>query len=224
MLKIRRPLGRLIFNMGIAIPGKTVFLIETAPRMRLSHTPQHTIQNSNVHISVLNGVLWDMAPVHCGICEIALLHWWDMNHILNSQIKPHNTRSGASYGCILWIFANLWNGYIDSSFYTGCAWSCQMIQVMLTSSNGNIFRVTGPLWVESIGHRWIPSQKQVARRLDVFFDLRLNKRLSKQSRRQWFDTLLRSLCHHCYEYRRVNYMCICNICNWPCIKISLMQN
>ena len=31
MLKIKRPLGRLIFNMGIAIPGKTVFLIETAP-------------------------------------------------------------------------------------------------------------------------------------------------------------------------------------------------
>ena len=31
MLKIRRPLGRLIFNMGIAIAGKTVFLIETPP-------------------------------------------------------------------------------------------------------------------------------------------------------------------------------------------------
>ena len=36
MLKIRRPLGRLIFNMGIAIPGKTVFLIETAPWARLN--------------------------------------------------------------------------------------------------------------------------------------------------------------------------------------------
>ena len=35
MLKIRRPLGRLIFNMGMAIPGKTVFLIETAPRVRI---------------------------------------------------------------------------------------------------------------------------------------------------------------------------------------------
>ena len=35
MLKIRRPLGRLIFNMGIAIPGKTVFLIETAPWRQL---------------------------------------------------------------------------------------------------------------------------------------------------------------------------------------------
>ena len=31
MLKIRRPIGRLIFNMGIAIPGKAVFLIETPP-------------------------------------------------------------------------------------------------------------------------------------------------------------------------------------------------
>ena len=39
MLKIRRPLGRLIFNMGIAIPGKTVFLIETAPRTPISGTP-----------------------------------------------------------------------------------------------------------------------------------------------------------------------------------------
>ena len=37
MLKIRRPLGRLIFNMGIAIPGKTVFLIETAPRFAVEY-------------------------------------------------------------------------------------------------------------------------------------------------------------------------------------------
>ena len=27
---------------------------------------------------------------------------------------------------------------------------------MIASSNGNIFRVTGPLWGESTGHRWIP--------------------------------------------------------------------
>ena len=38
MLKIRRPLGRLIFNMGIAIPGETVFLIETAPRILTTTT------------------------------------------------------------------------------------------------------------------------------------------------------------------------------------------
>ena len=37
MLKIRRPLGRLIFNMGITIPGKTIFLTEMAPWIHLNH-------------------------------------------------------------------------------------------------------------------------------------------------------------------------------------------
>ena len=32
---------------------------------------------------------------------------------------------------------------------------------------------------------------------DVFFDLRSNKRLSKQSRRRWFETSPRSLWRHC---------------------------
>ena len=32
-----------------------------------------TIQNRNVHISGLNGALWDMGEVRCGICEIGLL-------------------------------------------------------------------------------------------------------------------------------------------------------
>ena len=31
--------------------------------------------------------------------------------------------------------------------------------LMMTSSNGNIPRITGPLWGESIGHRWIPLTK-----------------------------------------------------------------
>ena len=29
----------------------------------------------------------------------------------------------------------------------------------MTSHNGKIFRVTGPLWGESTGHRWIPLTK-----------------------------------------------------------------
>ena len=46
---------------------------------------------------------------------------------------------------------------------------------MVTSSNGNIFRFTGPLW----GPCGFPSLRPVTRTLDVIFDLRLNKRLSK---------------------------------------------
>ena len=37
-------------------------------------------------------------------------------------------------------------------------------------------------------------------RSDVFFDLPLNKRLSKQSRRRWFETSWRSLWRHCYDF------------------------
>ena len=41
-----------------------------------------------------------------------------------------------------------------------------------------------------------PSQSSVKRSFDVFFDLGLNKRLSKQSRRQWFETPSSSLWRH----------------------------
>ena len=52
---------------------------------------------------------------------------------------------------------------------------------MMTSSNGNIFRVTGPLCREFTGTGEFPTRRPVTRSFDVFFDLRLNKRLSKQS-------------------------------------------
>ena len=42
-----------------------------------------------------------------------------------------------------------------------------------------------------------PSQRSVTRSLDVFFDLRLTKRVSKQSKRQWFETRSRSFWRHC---------------------------
>ena len=51
---------------------------------------------------------------------------------------------------------------------------------MMTSSNGNIFRVTGPLCGEFTSPGEFPTQMPVTRSFDVFFDLRLNKRLSKQ--------------------------------------------
>ena len=75
MLKIRRPLGRLIFNMGIAIPGKTVFLIETAPCLsntintvaadglvmlgaRTSGAMVLTLCSQNITVSDLEGLKW----------------------------------------------------------------------------------------------------------------------------------------------------------------------
>ena len=59
--------------------------------------------------------------------------------------------------------------------------ACDITRNMMTSSDGNIFRVTGPLCGEFTGHRLIPQQRPVTRSFDVFFDVPLNKHLSKQS-------------------------------------------
>ena len=39
----------------------------------------------------------------------------------------------------------------------------------MTSSNGNIFRVTGLVWGEFIGHRWIPLTKASDAELRCFY-------------------------------------------------------
>ena len=67
----------------------------------------------------------------------------------------------------------------------------------MTSSNGNIFRVTGHLCGEFTGPGEFPAQRPVTRSFDVFFDLRLNKRLSKQPWGWWFETPSWSLWRHC---------------------------
>ena len=66
MLKIRRPLGRLIFNMGITIPCKTVFLIETAPR------PHETCSYQEY------GVIEYKSSVmsYNGFCGCTVIPWW----------------------------------------------------------------------------------------------------------------------------------------------------
>ena len=70
---------------------------------------------------------------------------------------------------------------------------------MMTSSNGNIFRVTGPLCREFTGPGEFPAQRPVPLSFDVFFHLRLNKRLSKQPRGWWFETPPWSWWRQCNE-------------------------
>ena len=70
---------------------------------------------------------------------------------------------------------------------------------MTTSSNGNIFCVTGNLCGEFTGPRWIPRTKasDVTRCFGVFLDLHPNKRLSKQWWGWWFETPSRPLWRDC---------------------------
>ena len=78
-----------------------------------------------------------------------------------------------------------WLGPVSGKKYT-----------MMTSSNRNIFRVTGHCAGNSPVPGEFPTQRPVTRSFDVFFHLRLNKRLSKQWWGWWFETPSRPLWRH----------------------------
>ena len=70
-------------------------------------------------------------------------------------------------------------------------------KIMMTSSNGTISRVTGSLCGEFTDPGEFPAQRPGTRSLDIFFDLRPNKRLSKQPWGWWFETPSWSLWRQC---------------------------
>ena len=97
----------------------------------------------------------------------------------------------------------------------GTSYPKSNIEFIMTSANGNIFRVTGPLCGEFTGPGEFPTQRPVTRRFDVFFDLRLNKRLSKQSWGWWFETPSRSLWRHRNDNVKITNLNAGPICQIP---------
>ena len=104
----------------------------------------------------------------------------------------------------------------------------------LTTNTTPKLRVTGPLWRKSGGLAMrktmttfsallaicagnsgeFPAQRQVTRNFDVFFDLRLNKRLSKLSQGWWFETPSQSLWRHCNRSGEVSQFPIKRCIYW----------
>ena len=87
-----------------------------------------------------------------------------------------------------------WRHHVKLTFTTLAS---ERMLFMATSSNGNIFRVTGHLCGEFTSPGDFPAQRPVTRSFDVFFDLRPDKRLSKQPWGWWFETPSWSLWRQC---------------------------
>ena len=68
--------------------------------------------------------------------------------------------------------------------------------LMMTSPNGNISALLAICAENSTVTGEFLAQRPVAQSFDVFFDLRLNKRLSEQSWGWWLEKPLRSLGRH----------------------------
>ena len=210
-------------------------------------------RTEKVHISVLNGALWDIGQVHCGICEFNLLspkYPWrvsDCSSIrvrrlksaqsqtksLDNLICPVTTQNFAQnfnsqkiikisshpVSDTLWIpISNLKSQCLHSikvkrlipSRYDGWSYACkgydfhclrglplsnpltwlrhqmETFPALLAFCAGN-----SPVTDE------FPAQRSVTRSFDVFFDLRLNKRISKQSWGWWFEASSHPLWRQC---------------------------
>ena len=87
--------------------------------------------------------------------------------------------------CLCHLYVNhIWS-FSTFSVFLHCCCRCLYsvgFVFMMTSSNGNIFRVTGHLCGEVTAPGEFLAQRPVIRSFDVFLDLRLDLRLSKQSR------------------------------------------
>ena len=118
-----------------------------------------------------------------------------------------------SVNCVLNIRPTLIMKHPSKSYSMTCgekSWGVKQIWIMMTSSNGNIFRVTGPLCGEFTGPGEFLTQRPVTRSFDVFFDLRLNK--GWVNNREAGD-----LRRHCGHYD-VNVMILSIKWYWPVIN------
>ena len=84
---------------------------------------------------------------------------------------------------------------------------------MMTSSNGNIFHITGHLCREFTVTGEFPAQMPVTRSFDVFFDL--NKQSSKQWWGWWLEIPSLQLWRHCNVW-----LCIIKFCKADTLVIS----
>ena len=151
------------------------------------------------------------------ICDVT----WRVNIwyvFVNTQPKMSSQMNGLRWGWYIWDHASFhairaliqYKDVVKSQLDSVCVY-CTFQELgtvgavckpklkwfMMTSWNGKIFRVTGHLCGEFTGPGEIPAQRPVTRSFDVFLDLSLNKRLSKQSPGWWFETQSRPLWRQC---------------------------
>ena len=110
-------------------------------------------------------------------------------HFVSTWLSWHGNAFHTT-GFLCWeFFCYRWITLARRSSWPSTSWwrhQMETFSALLTSCAGNS-PVTGEF----------PSQRSLTRSFDVFFDLRPNKRLSKQSWCLWFETPSWSLWRHC---------------------------
>ena len=148
--------------------------------MQLSHILQCTIFcNRNLYVCtflIQSGALWDICLIYCGICEMGQLyptifHVCNLDVIFLPSLIP----------MLVWL--------ISVSKGDPCSLRAHHDDVINWKHFSRYW-----LFVRGIYRSPVNSPH-------IFFGLRLNKRLSKQSWGWWFETLSHPLWRHCNDTR-----------------------
>ena len=143
----------------------------------------------------------------CRSCDVFVKMHWDVlfEVIMTTQFQAMGRRhsvltniTGASLRPENWGFASLlWRHNERDGVSMQQRLDCLFNRLFWRrSKKTSKLRVTGRCEGNSPVTGEFPSQRPVTRNFDVFFELRLNKRLSKQSWDWWCETLSRSLWRH----------------------------
>ena len=132
------------------------------------------------------------------------IHSWA--NFIRKHLSKYKTPSGSSHDVRL---SSLFHGNFCTDDTTFLCWNSLLgpiSHIMMMSSNGHIFR----------GFTWS---------FDVFFDLRLNKCLNKQSRSRWFEMQSHSLRHHSNAQSQFNCIFSHQDCSiWITPKLCTFYN
>ena len=142
------------------------------------------------------------APIFChnNWCAIKIAHQfliWIHQFFFFKQYRNHVLRLSWLHLNSKWLLFSCDTPEMKYSPYR-CLHTNTFLYCMMTSSNGNISRITGHLFRSPVTGEF-PAQRPVTRSFDVFFALRLNKWLSKQSWGWWFETPSSPFWRHSYE-------------------------
>ena len=178
----------------------------TSYMMKISSRPVSVISETNSNTTVTHNESWTFMAISYN------------TQTKNTEIcKRYTVYLTAQTSQISGSFFSMYRWY--KNYQVTCAqlfgweyiWDKPGYTSMMTSSNENIFHVTGPLCGEFTGHRWIPLTKASDAELWCFYDLCLNKRLSKQSWGWWIETPPCSLWRHCNVTGCAGHRWLCHV-------------
>ena len=113
----------------------------------------------NLQMRVIADFAGHWRQISCGKVNLSEVDWFALRPTFRGQVGffLRSCRFIETYRQAVYLY-NIYIWHVSP--HLSCHDTCQIWKwFTMTSSNGNIFRVTGPLWGEFTGHRWIPLTK-----------------------------------------------------------------